>query len=169
MATVNRNSTIIADQVASPKVLVSPSKGSPAVLFSTSGYVANAADDSATSVHRFCRLPSNAAIRQVLFSTGDATIGGAIDLGIYRTAGDGGAVVDADLFVSALVLTGGPFSNLDVTFESGEFTQAEAVKPLWEGLGLTADPLCDYDVAATISTTYDGAAVGQLVTVNYVV
>lgn len=169
MATVNRNSTIIADQVASPKVLVSPSKGSPAVLFSTSGYVANADDDSATSVHRFCRISSGATVRQVLLSTGDATTGGALDIGLYRTAGDGGAVVDADLFASAFVLTNGPFSNTDVTFESGEYTQAEAVKPLWEVLGLTADPMCEYDVAGTITTTYSGAAVGQLVTVNYVV
>lgn len=169
MAIANRNSTIIADQVASPKVLVSPSKGSPAPLVSTSGYVANAADDDATSIHRFCRIPSNAAIRQVLFSTGDAVTGGAINLGIYRTAGDGGAVVDAGLFAAAFALINGPYSNTDLTFQSGQYTQAEAVKPLWEVLGLTADPLCDYDVAATISTTYAGAAVGQLVTVNYVV
>lgn len=169
MATVNRNSTIIADQVATPKVLVSPSKGSPAPLVSTAGYVANAADDSATSVHRFCRVPSNATIRQVLFSTGDATTAGALDIGVYKTAGDGGAVVDADLFASAFVLTNGPFSNSDVTFESGQYTQAEAVKPLWEVLGLTADPQCEYDIAGTITTTYDAAAVGQLLVVNYVV
>ena len=168
MAVVNRNSTTIADMVAIPRVPVNPSKGAPGMVEEVAGYVENAADDSQNSIHRFCRVPSNARISQVLFSTGDATTAGAINLGVYQTAENGGAVVDADLFVSALDLTGGPFNNLDATYESGEYTYAESVKPLWEVLGLTSDPGREYDVAATISTTFNAAAVGQLVKVRYV-
>lgn len=168
MAQTDRNSNIIANSVATPLVYNSPTNGGAGVLHEVTGYVANAADDSANAIHRFVRVPSNARISQLLFSTGDATSAGAINVGIYQTADYGGAVVDADLFVSALALTGGPFQNTDITYESGEYTEAESVKPLWEVLGLTSDPNRDYDIAATISTTYNGATVGQVLKVRYV-
>jgi hypothetical protein len=155
--------------VAVPRVPVNPTKGAAGQLFESAGYVANAADDSANSIHRFCRVPSNARISQVLLTTGDATTAGAVNCGLYRTTGDGGAVVDADLFASALALTGGPFENADITYESDEYTEAESVKPLWEVLGLTVDPGVEYDVAFTISTTYNGATVGQVLKVRYVI
>lgn len=169
MAITNRNSTAIADMVSVPNVLVNPSKGAAGILREVCGYVANAADDDATSVYRFCRVPSNARISQVLLSTGDATTAGAINVGLYQTADNGGAVVDADLFASALALTGGPFQNQDITYESGEYTEAESAKPLWEVLGLTSDPKREYDVCAVISTTYQAAAVGTIIKVRYVV
>lgn len=169
MAEVNRNSTAIADMVAVPRVPVAPTKGAAGQLFEVVGYVANAADDSANSIHRFCRVPSNARISQVLLTTGDATTAGNINVGVYQTAENGGAVVDADLFASALALTGGPFENADITYESDEYTEAESVKPLWEVLGLSVDSKRDYDIAATISTTYDAASVGQLLKVRYVI
>jgi len=169
MAITNRNSTAVADMVAVPRVLVNCTKGSTGRLFEVCGYVANAADDDATSVFRFCRVPSNARVSQVLLTTGDATTAGNINVGLYQTADNGGAVVDADLFTSALALTGGPFANSDITYESGEYTEAESVKPLWEVLGLTSDPKRDYDVCAVISTTYQAAAVGTIIKVRYVI
>lgn len=169
MAQVDRNSNVITNAVAVPRVANQPAIGGEAILRERAGYVTNAADDSANSIHRFVRVPSNARVSQLLFSTGDATTAGAIHVGIYQTVENGGAVVDADLFASALDLTGGPMQNLDITYESGEYTVAESVKPLWEVLGLTADPCRDYDIAATISTTYNGAAVGQLLKSRYVV
>jgi len=167
MAVVDRNSNTIANSVATPKVLNSPAVGGASPLKEVCGYVANAADDTQASIHRFCRLPSNARVSQILFSTGDATTAGAINVGLYRTAGDGGAVVDADLFASALDLTGGPMQNLDITYESGEYTVAESIMPLWQVLGLSSDPQIEYDIAATISTTYQAAAVGQLLKARY--
>lgn len=167
MAVVNRNSTALADMVATPKVLVNPSKGAAGQLVEVAGYVANAADDSANSVHRFCRVPSNARISQVLLSCGTATAG-AGDVGIYQTDENGGAVVDADLFASAQSLTSA-LANADVTYESGEFTRAESVQPLWQVLGLTSDPNREYDVALTITTNYNTATVGQLLKVRYVI
>lgn len=168
MSVVDRNSTAIADMVATPRVPVNPSKGAESVLREVAGYVANAADDSQNSIHRFVRVPSNARISQVLLTTGDASSAGACDIGVYQTSENGGAVVDADLFASAFALTGGPFENTDVTYESDEYTEAESVKPLWEVLGLTADPNRFYDIAATITTTYNGAAVGQVLKVRFV-
>lgn len=168
MAQVNRTSNVITNATATPRTPNIPGVGAPAPLLEVIGYVANAADDSANSIHRFVRVPSNARVSQVLLSTGDATTAGNIDIGVYQISANGGAVVDADLFASALALTGGPFLNSDQTYESGEYTDAESVKPLWEVLGLTSDPCREYDIAATITTTYNGAAVGQTLKVRYV-
>jgi hypothetical protein len=136
---------------------------------SAQGFVANAADDTAASIHRYVRVPSNANVRSVKLTTGDATTAGAINIGVYRTADDGGALVDADLFASALDLTGGPFVKAEQIAESGQITTAERVQPLWQQAGLASDPGGFLDIAATISTTYNGAAVGQLLEVDYVV
>ena len=134
------------------------------------GYVANAADDSATSIHRAVRVPSNANIRSVKLSTGDATTAGAIDIGVYEAEDyNDGAVIDADFFASALDLTGGPFVNAEQVAESGEYAIAERGQPLWEALGLSEDPNRYFDIAMTITTTYNGAAVGQLLEVEYVI
>ncbi len=168
MATVNRNSNIITNAVAGTSVKNNPAIGAPAVLKETVGLVTCAADDSATSIHRFVRVPSNARISEVLLTTGDATTAGNVDCGIYQTSENGGAVVDADLFASAFALTGGPFENADITYESDEYTAAESVKPLWEVLGLTQDPCRDYEIAFTITTTYNGADTTQILKVRYV-
>ena len=169
MAEVNRNSTAIADMVAVPRVPVNPAKGAPGRMFEVAGYVANAADDSANSIHRFCRVPSNARISQILFSTRLSGSAGAFNLGVYQTVANGGAVVDADLFASAYAITTPDKDNVDLTYESDEYTEAESVKPLWEVLGLSADPCREYDIAATISTTYASAAIGQVLKVRYVI
>lgn len=167
MAVVNRNSSEIADIVVVPRVPLKSHKG-PGSLLSVVGYVANAADDTVASIHRFVRVPSNARVSAVLLSTDDATVAGNIDVGVYQTVDNGGAVVDADLFASAFALTNGPITNSDITNESGEYTPLEQSKALWEVLGLSADPKIDYDIAATITTTYNGAAVGQTLKVSYV-
>jgi hypothetical protein len=151
----NRTSTAIANMTATPKVLNNPARG-VGELKEVVGVVTSAADDASGSVFRFNRIPSNARVSQVLLCAADATTAGAINIGLYDTAENGGAAVDADLFASAVDLTGGPFNNLDVTFESGEYTYAESEKPLWEVLGLSADPCKDYDLVAVVSTTFDG-------------
>jgi hypothetical protein len=155
MAVTNRNSSAIANLVANPRVINPPSLagGNERVFW---GVVASAADDSATSVFRFCRVPSNAALYSLLYSGADASSAGAIDVGLYDTADNGGAVVDADFFVSAFALTAGPDSNTELINESGTYTFAKQVQPLWQALGLSSDPCKDYDLCATISTTFNG-------------
>lgn len=167
MAVTNRSSNVIANATATPRVLNSPAIGGPSPLIETAGLVTPAADDSAGSVHRFVRVPSNARISELLFSTADAATAGALNMGVYETEENGGAVVDADLFASALDLSGGPYKNLDLTQESDEYTFAEGVKPLWEVLGLTQDPCKEYDIAATVSANYNGAGTAQLLKARY--
>ena len=165
MATVN--STWIANAVASPSVATDTSK-SVGELKEASSVATVSATIPSGDIVRFVRVPSNARISEVLLSTADATTAGAINIGVYQTAANGGAVVDADLFASALDLTGGPFNNSAQTFESGEYTYAESALPLWEVLGLTTDPKREYDIAATVTTTGNGMGTTMALKVRYV-
>jgi hypothetical protein len=165
MATVN--STWITNAVATPKVLSNASISVGDMKEASSAATVSATQTSGDII-RLVRVPSNARISQVLLSTGDATTAGAIDIGVYQTADNAGTVVDADLFASALALTGGPFNNSDQTFESGEYTYAESAKPLWEVLGLSADSNRDYDIAATVTTTGNGMDTTIALKVRYV-
>lgn len=166
MATVN--STWITNAVASPKVATT-SNESVGTMKSAKSVATVAATQASGDIIRMVRVPSNARIGQVLLSTADATTAGAINIGVYQTADNGGAVVDADLFASALALTGGPFTNSDQTFESGEYTYAESALPLWKALGLSADPSREYDIAATVTTTGDGMGTTIALEVRYVI
>lgn len=168
MAVTNRNSSAIANLVATPRVINKPSLAGGNVM-AFPGVVTSAADDEATSIYRFCRVPSNACVFSVLYSGADATTAGNIDIGVYQTAENGGAVVDADLFASAFALTAGPDHNTELVFESGQYTIAESVMPLWQALGLSSDPVRDYDIAATITTTFNGGPTAMKLVVLAVV
>jgi hypothetical protein len=168
MAVVDRKSGYITNRDASPRV-ANPShlRG---MLREAIGYIAAAADDSATSVYRFFQVPSNARMSELLLTAADFTTAGAINVGLHRTIGDGGAVVDADFFASAVDLSGGPFSLLDLVREAGTsgWTLANAESMIWQGLGLTSDPGIEYDVTATISTNFNGGS-GLLLKGKFVV
>jgi hypothetical protein len=161
-------STWITNAEASPKVLTNSSK-SVGTLLEASSVATTAADQADNDIVRMVRVPSNARVSQVLFSCADATTGGAIDIGVYDTNDNGGAVVDRDLFASALALTGGPFLNSDQTFESAEYTYAESGLPLWEVLGLSADPHKEYDICCVVETVFNGGPTTLALKVRYVI
>jgi hypothetical protein len=168
MAVVDRNSLFATNRAASPRV-INPShlKGDKKEI---AGYWPAAADDSANSVFRVGPIPSNARVAAILITAADFTTAGAIHCGLHRTPQDGGAVVDADLFATAVDMSGGPFSNLDITREAGttNWALANAENALWQALGLSADPGIEYDLTFTISTTFNGGS-GILVRCEYVV
>jgi hypothetical protein len=168
MAVVNRKSQIVTNATTTPVVLSDPALHG-GFLRERAAVVTSAADDSATSVFRFFRVSSTSRISQILVSAADATTAGAIDIGIYQTEDNGGAVVDADLFASALDLTAGPYNNSDQTFESGQYTLAETEKPLWEVLGLSADSQREYDVCAVVTTTFNGGPTAIRIAARYTV
>ena len=156
---------------------LSPQKA-PHMMREVSGVVTPAADQSASDFLHFCRVPSNAIVTQVMITAADATTGGAIDIGVWykadqpplRTAPTtviAGTAVDDDLFASAFDLAGGPYTNADVTYESGEYTLAESEKPLWEVLGLSEDPNTDFDIASDITTVFNGGPTAIKLVVRY--
>ena len=160
----------ITNATAVPLVLTNSNVGKGRLMESV-GYIAPTAAAEAASTYRFCRVPSNGRISQVLLSAADFTTAGAIDIGIYQTADYGGAVVDRDLFASAGDLSaaaGVVLGDFNLAHESGEYTFAEAEKPLWEVLGLTADSHRDYDVVAYVTTAFNGGQ-PMLMKVRYTV
>jgi len=164
----NVNSTWITNAVATPKVFTDANKSAGIAKVAKSAATVSATQASGDTI-RMVRVPSNARIDAVLLTTADATTAGNVDIGIYQTEENGGAVVDSDLFASALALTGGPFVRSDQTFESGEYTYAESAKPLWEVLGLTSDPGREYDVVLKVTTTGDGMGTVVVLEVHYAI
>ena len=139
---------------------------SGAILKESVGTLEAVSGDSIGSTYRMCRIASNARISRVLVSC-DAITTCAADIGIYNVASvSSGAVVDADFFGSAVSLATA-LSNSDITHEADAadagagFGNQDVEKPLWQALGLSADPGRVYDVVVTLT-----AAAGSAGTVN---
>lgn len=161
MAVVTTKSGPATDRDSTPRV---PVNGNLAGGFLKSwvGTVEAANGDSIASKYVLCvGVPSNARVSKVLLSCDAISTSGAGDIGVYKSTADGGAVVDADLFASAQVITSA-LKNSDVTFESGSYGVEDVEKPLWEALGLTEDPNLLYDIVMTLTTATGGAGTVSL-------
>lgn len=156
MAVVTTKAGPITNRDASPKVLSNAAVAS-GVLKEAVGTVESVSGDSIGSEYIFASIPSNAVVSQVLLYCDDIGTTAAADIGLYKSTADGGAVVDADFFASAVSLSGGALNGTDVTHESAVFGLEDAEKPLWEALGLSSDPNLMYDVVATLTAASDAA------------
>lgn len=153
MAIVNRSSGFITNADATP-----PTKTDSIIRGierATIGVITPAADDTAGSVGRLLRVSSNVRVSAVSLTCAAFTTAGAADVGVYRTPGDGGAVVDADFFASAQVLTAA-LADASILNESTVNTLANQLLPLWQAVGLASDPGGELDIAYTITTTFIG-------------
>jgi hypothetical protein len=131
-------------------------------LYESVGFVETNADDSIGSIYRMVRVKSNDRISRVLLSN-DAITSGAANVGIYEVpAVNGGAVVDADFFASAVSIASAQV-HADITHEADAadagagYGLADTEKPLWQALGLAADPNKWYDVALTLTAATTAA------------
>ena len=115
------------------------------------GTVEVSASASISSTYRFFQIPSNCRVDQILLYSDDLGTTGLTDIGIYQTTENGGAVVDADFFASAVDVKTAALNGSDVTHESGAYDIDDVEKPLWQALGLSADPCRAYDVVATLT------------------
>mgnify|MGYP001358324461 CR=1 FL=1 len=149
MAVVALKSTPITNADTVPVRLNSAGLDRGRILECRGVIAAVTSGDSIGSTYRTCRVRSSDYVTRVLLD--NATLGAACtgDIGLYQTAANGGAVVDADFFASAVDLNA-VNRALDVTQESGVITVANMEKRIWELLGLSADPQRDYDVAITL-------------------
>lgn len=163
MAVVTVKSTQITNRDATPAVLNTAVQG--AEVKHARGVASTSATDTTASKYLFCSVPSNAKVVSVrLSTTGTGTVG-AMDIGLYKTTGDGGAVVSAALFTSAKLLTTA-LEKFEAIFESTTITKANSEKALWEHLGLSSDPGIMYDVVGTLTATVD-AAHDMLLEIDY--
>lgn len=159
------DSTLISNRAATPRIANEP--WTDAKIKSTgSGIIEVSTSTDAADELRFFRVKSNSVIRNLLVSSDAAITSGAMDIGIYRTDDDGGAVVDADFFASALAVGSG-LTLSNQTHESGIYGIEDRNKPLWEALGLTEDSQVWYDVVGTV-TTEMGAAGTIVLEAEYV-
>jgi hypothetical protein len=100
------------------------------------------------STIRLARIPSNACVHHIWIKC-DALTSIVLDIGLFRTEADGGAVVDADCYTTAY--TGAQSAvttaSLNLSFEARDF--ANAKKFAWQDGGLSSDPGGWLDVVAT--------------------
>jgi hypothetical protein len=162
MAVVAVKSTLITNADALPAVLNSPrvDGGFERIEVATAAITSG---DNTGSTYRMFRVPSNAVMTDLRIYSPDIGTTTISDIGLYRTAKDGGAVVDADFFASALSLKDGAINGTDVLHESAVFSIANSGKELWDALGLTADPSVFYDVAFTLTADADATATVKLI------
>lgn len=147
-------STAITNREAAPRVANNPGIGGAAVEKFVQGYLASVtASLSITSVIRMVEVPAHAIVKEVKFASAAQTAG-KFDIGVYRTNADGGAVVDADFFASA-VDCASAVALTDVTNESGTNTIAKQNLPLYSALGVSTAPPPGtmYDIALTVVAT----------------
>ena len=154
------DSTIISNRAATPRVANDPWTDAKIKTTGAGEIEVSTATDVADEL-RFVRVRSNAVIKQVLLSCDAVAVGGAIDIGIYQTDDNGGAVVDADHFASAAVVTSALVDS-NVAHESAVYGIEDKNKPLWEALGLSADSNIWYDVVGTVTTDMGGAGTVML-------
>lgn len=161
MAVVEVLSQLITNRDAVPRVMNNPGadgahlRGKIGVATITSG-------NSTGSKYRMFTVPSRAVMHELRIYAPDIGTTTVADVGLYKTTADGGAVVDADFFASAVSLKDGAINGSDILHEAAVFTIANAAKPLWEALGLTADPCIDYDVVLTLTGDADATGVVAL-------
>jgi hypothetical protein len=156
MAVVNLKSTAITNADATTYTLNKKGLTGGVVKVARGTIETGAADDIA-SVYRFARLPSHARIVMIQLWSDDIGTTGTADFGLYRTAADGAAVVDADAFASAVVLDSGAIAGTMIHHESAVYGVEDIEQQLWQIAAATADPQVMYDVCATLTEATDAA------------
>lgn len=159
-ATEAIKSTIITNADATPTVINTAQLANGRER-SMRGVVTATTTKDAGSTYRFFRIKSNDLVKQLLLDNASWGASCTADFGLYKTAADGGAVVDADFFASAVDMNTANRA-LDITRESGVITVANMEKSVWELLGLSADPQIEYDVAATLVAATAATGAGCL-------
>ena len=108
------------------------------------------------STYRCVRMKSNDLLKMLRLDCTAIATATAVDIGIYQTTDNGGAVVNASLFASAVLLSAA-LAGVDITRESGVILVSDMEKSLWQLLGLPSDPQRDYEIVATTTVASTGA------------
>ena len=155
MAVVTRKSAAMTNRDATPRVLNDSAvvNGHKKVA---KGVVSLTSGDSSTSTYLICSLPSSAIPLSVKVSCPDIGTTATMDIGLYKSTSDGGAVVDADFFKAAVDIHSGALSKSEIV-NGNVVTVANMEKRIWEHLALSADSGLTYDVVGTLAADTDAA------------
>lgn len=174
MAVVNTKPTTITNRDAVPAV-INDGRLERGTLKSSIGSVAVGAADSATSYYPLCQVPSTAMVRKVFLTavTGMTTLAG--DIGVYKTTANNGGVTTG---VAAFTGSGSIFAaatsiatvqnQADVTNVGTTYPTDKREQPLWQAIGLSADPGGFFDIGIKVTTANTGAAGRVALEVQYV-
>jgi hypothetical protein len=135
--------------------------------FNAVGKVEVANGDSIASILRVVTVPSCARIARLSLRC-TAITSAAADIGLYLAPKFGGAVASVALFASAQSIASALVPWTDITNESTTITPTLVERRLWEVLGLSADPVVEYDIAFTLTAAATAAGQATLM-VDYVI
>lgn len=164
MAIVTTKSTAVGNRDAVPSV-INDGRIERSTLECAIGSVLVGAADSITSYYPLCAVPSSAMIRQILLTTVAGMTTAAGSLGVYKNTRDSGGVAlgtpaftgSATFFAAAQTLAAAQ-ARLDVTNISGTYVLTKREQPLWQAIGLAADPNTTFDIGIALTTANTGAA-----------
>lgn len=155
-------STSITNLDASPVVANTAGEGAGAPQLVQTEFVTVSAAASAGSTYRMIRLASTVKVKELILES-EAMGAGKINLSAYYSDSttDGTAVANQGLivpttgdqfFASDIDLTSAQ-NNVQVINESGNYNLSKRNMPLWQALGLAADPGGFFDIVAVVHTT----------------
>lgn len=149
MSVINRSSAQITNRDASPQILNDPGVCGGAVKRCVAKVTATNAD-SATSVYRMFQIPSNAVIASLKMVADALGTGAKVNIGVYQTSENGGAVVasQGSLFASAVDVAA---ATALTDYRYSALTASGAEKQLWDLMGLSADPCILYDICVVVN------------------
>lgn len=156
MGTSALKSASLTNRDATPRVF-NNSNVQGAMVRVAKGYVTAAAADDTSSRYRMCEVPSWAIVHAIYLSSVAQGGSAAANVGVYRTTADGAAVVSANFFASGISVVSA-VSRSDVTNQSASYTGQKREQPLWQALGMSADPksMLDFVVAPSATFTNGG-------------
>src|SRR2546421_2914698 len=145
-------STTITNREASPRVMANPGAGAPGVMRTVYGYIASVpASLTALSVIRLVEVPSNAIVHSVKVSSGAQTAG-KFNIGVYRKNADGGLVAftgSDSFFTTDLDCAAAVIDQECVMKATSSNTLVKRNQPLWQAIGMAADPKTGLEICAT--------------------
>lgn len=136
--------------------------------FQKQAFVLTVTADSIASQYGFFSLPSNATLVSVSLSCAALSTAVAADIGLWETPANGGfstttgwatqagSVANAKQFFGAAVSLVAAQTKTQLLYNNSTFVALTtalnpADKKIWQLLGLTSDPMRDYDLVATLT------------------
>lgn len=165
MAVVKTLSTAISNRDAVPAV-INDGRIQRGVLKSSVGSVAVGAADSATSYYPLVEVPSTAMVRSVTVTcpAGMTTLAG--NIGVFKSTKNANGVTTgvaantgSDTIFAAAQSLATAQNRTDVTnANSNAYPTDKRELPLWQAIGLSADPGGTFDIGIAVTTANTGAA-----------
>lgn len=169
MGTSALKSTPITNLDATPVVKPTAGEGGPGEVRAVTGYVTAVASDAAGSTYQLVRVPSNAKMTSLIFSS-EAQTAGKVQLGLYYSTStvDGtqsskqGTVIDVKFFSDDIDCASAVLPGEKLFNTGGTNTLDKWGKRLWDAAGLTSDPGGYFDIVATVHTTAITTGTGKI-------